>query len=253
MERPIDARQQQFFEQLVKDCDVEDICWLLNLKERISIGLYMYEPQSASCRRPRPEDMVPWPVAYILTRFHKENISWPLHRLPSMQIVGKAITSWSHRLKWRQQFFRDGPSMRGAKFRSTGTIKPFEGESDPLLHAYISAMRRSIWDACKRARSRWSRNPKAASNMHSLHRTGLALLAKCSHQAVPTDKMAVSFSSRGKRSKLKCLGPWSRNGTMNEDRPSRASCRALWIVILVRLSTSTVLKKENEEDRSLFL
>ena len=61
--------------------------------------LYVYNSWERTAKRP-PPGVVPWPVEFITTAFHKKHL-FAQRRLPTAESISSRIAHWSSKTRWR--------------------------------------------------------------------------------------------------------------------------------------------------------
>ena len=176
------------FRRMVRGHSLCDINWMMDV-EGIKKSIYMYDPDKKCTRRPDSE--IPWPVLYILTRYHRK------HRInfgktPRMEWISEALNNFTQKMKWRRLFINQKLcDDHVAPFSTRYKQKPitrFTMNTEPELNEWLRQLCREVWMVCKVAVDRNRHRMKEYSNSTPLIKWGIKCLLKGQWFVFKTDK-----------------------------------------------------------------
>ena len=95
-----------------------DFMWLMDgVKMRHHI--YIYNPKDKTTRH--PDNEVPWPALFVLSRFHKNFRLQPTKR-PKMEDIKEAMVEFSNRMKWKAYFANDDDAKHEVQAKEMSKI-----------------------------------------------------------------------------------------------------------------------------------
>ena len=154
--------------------------------------LYVYDHVSNTTRRPFPNEVM-WPIEYLLAHHHKKHIFTPKSQ-PDLAVVGKSLASWANKVRWRHVYFHDPGATADDeelwKLKSRRTFThPCPHSVSPEMEAFILDTTSSVFEACRRSRSRaLGRAKEFASSIDAVSRIAMHILRMSNWGAICTDK-----------------------------------------------------------------
>ena len=183
------------FVRMLHGLRIQDLEWLLNI-DQLGESLRVYDKTSGSLLQ--VGSAVPWPVQWLLTRFHKKHMKRPV----DTQGVAEALRHWERKMLWRWWHEagdgcheRDTQSelekaqadeVRRVRAMLKDVPTPSFTKNAPIevkacLHACKSAVQRAVGQSRRRVGGR-------CTNMTELWRWGMRLLRSHGWATLPYDK-----------------------------------------------------------------
>ena len=135
------------FMNIMTDSSIDDWLWFLKSGDTDLCPWY-----SAKDKAIFATDL-PWPVRYILTRYHHKH----RHNTPAsqnLQEVKDATRDLCHKIRWRWHFRNTEKEPQHTARIKGMQIKPYEGNTNPALETWLRALSDTIFQKCKIAKSR---------------------------------------------------------------------------------------------------
>ena len=133
----------------LKACDgftAADFMWLMDgVKMRHHI--YIYNPKDKTTRH--PDNEVPWPALFVLSRFHKNFRLQPTKR-PKMDDIKEAMVEFSNRMKWKAYFADDDDAKPfiSMKYKQK-KCQRYTLNPQPEINAWLNGAFETIYGKCK--------------------------------------------------------------------------------------------------------
>ena len=174
----------QLFSNLMEGATMQD--WLSlfdfqNTRRRI----YYYNHETRCVDQPC-RDSAPWPVLWILARFHPRHI-WCVKSLPNVVNCKASLNIFANRIRWRW-FFRDKPKQQfSICVPPHGRTRVCTHLVAPSLDTWISSLKRCLTELFIKS-SRTASRDRSFCNKILLVNFGLEILSKSGLEAVANDK-----------------------------------------------------------------
>ena len=147
--------------------------------------IYYYNHETRCVDQPC-RDSAPWPVLWILARFHPRHI-WCGKSLPNVVNFKASLNIFANRIRWRR-FFRDKPRQQvSICVPSHGRTRVCTRPVAPSLDTWISNLKRCLTEVFIKS-SRTASRDRSCCNKIPLVNFGLEILSKSGLEAVANDK-----------------------------------------------------------------
>ena len=147
--------------------------------------IYYYNHETRCVDQPC-RDSAPWPVLWILARFHPRHI-WCGKSLPNVVNFKVSLNIFANRIRWRW-FFRDKPRQQfSICVPSRGRTRVCTHPVAPSLDTWISNLKRCLTEVFIKI-SRTSSRDRSCCNKIPLVNFSLEVLSKSGLEAVANDK-----------------------------------------------------------------
>ena len=147
--------------------------------------IYYYNHETRCVDQPC-QSVAPWPVIWILARFHPRHI-WCGKSLPNMDRFQSSLNIFANRIRWRW-FFRDTPRQQfSICVPSHGRSRACTFPIAPSLDTWIASLKHCLTEVFIKS-SRAASRDRSFCNKIPLVNFGLEILSDCGFEAVANDK-----------------------------------------------------------------
>ncbi len=172
---------------LLRDATVEDICRLLNF-DLLRESVYVFHAATRSVAHVRQADRIPWPVVWILGKYHKTFV-FVNRRPPQLSTVFQNIDDFIHKVHWRAALKTQSsvdPVIRSFRFKR----RPLRCTADfpAELGIWTDRLRRDFFRCAQSGVSSCFSRSSNFSNVNKLDCLGFRMLKQIKMSAIPTDK-----------------------------------------------------------------
>lgn len=168
----------------MRGATAEDWLNFVNFQDLVR-NVYLYEYGSKTARHPMKDDL-PWPVVWVLARYHKKHI-WASGKQPNLDWIRRNLVDFRNKLCWRWLFRHKPAYNAGFRIVKRRKCTHYHGDRNDSLECWLQGLAHCLLQVGARSRSRASAN-KSFANLLPITRLGLKLLRDSGRVAVPTDK-----------------------------------------------------------------
>ena len=182
------GRMLQLFRRMTATLRIQDLQFLLNLKE-LSGVLRVYSEQEE--RLLDCSDWIPWPVRWLLCRFNRKHCHTG-RCLPRLEPVADALQQFENKTRWKWWHECGPESEEKHKEKSFLRVKDVRTPAcgklcPPELTCWLGAVHGAVWDAVRQSRSK-ARASKHWSNVGPLVRWARDIMKRNNWTTLPLDK-----------------------------------------------------------------
>jgi len=154
------SRVLRLFLQLIRGMSLDDMVALLHI-EAAANPVYMYDPLSKTASRADLK-VLPWPVCFLLSRYHKKHI-FCFPKKPSLGQIGKALRKFENATNWRW-WYRDSDARTNIYRHSSASAPWFPHAATPSITAWSRRIAEVVHTRCRESLLRTVRERSNFSN-----------------------------------------------------------------------------------------
>ena len=175
-------RVHDFFRRMLDGLDRQDLHFLLHLDSFPEVRAYNDDLRMLI----QVDEFVPWPVKWLLARFHKKH-SFVGRQMLAQDKVQGALRQWRRKMEWRW-WHSQNSTHDDSPLRISGVKTPHCDKMIPCeIRGWLHDVERQIWMGVKMSRSA-ARRGRKFSNLPEMVRWAFRLMRDRAWQAFPLDK-----------------------------------------------------------------